>query len=334
MNCHQEILNIMCSSVPQHLKYHVMNLIKTSEKEESNTIRRKCFNNRKLIDRLAKQNSLYIAIAKLVMEVWSQPMKKHIESLIHQKAIDEGFLNPIDLKYVTCLDYTTPYDNWENWNINNNNDEIVKLLWVIYDMRQHFKKVHKDRMLIMKFYDILYANKGPPLDDIYPRKIMMRYDLTKFSLEQAIGYTLKNVHDCSHRFFDLAHKLHINNEPHHYQMWSFDHTAYEKTKKMKMWCYNEIYTRGTVQVPDSCAVYPHMPIAFLLEYLLSVVVNLSKSGEHDEMPLLYFTKVEAKHLKGLPRTQKGILLQFVDHLKDMKYNINKGILELLLSYWL
>nr|BDT62560.1 MAG: hypothetical protein [Metapenaeus ensis majanivirus] len=328
-------LAVMLSSVPLHKHEDVSNLLSNCAEEEEERLQsimktNNIYNNA-IIKKLALKKCLPIAIARLVMDIWSHSMQEHVEILLLKMAIDQEMLRDYDLPHVTYLNSTVhPRNEWNDWKIENCN-EIVLLLWDVFGIRKHYNQVYSDRKIFMDMYNKL-AQIKPKLLESLPGNVADRHDLSLFSLDQAIGYTLFNVHNCPHRLALAAYKLHINNEPHHPEMWSFSHTALEKKKKMELWWKTEarenFYHFDPMQLPDNLT-FEYMPFSFLLEYYISVVAETSKKNgiEYENMPLLYFTQVTREDLGKIPDKQKACIIEFIKHLKDRPHYINLGCIQ-------
>nr|BDV49972.1 MAG: hypothetical protein [Metapenaeopsis lamellata majanivirus] len=187
-----------------------------------------------------QKKALLNAIARLVLEIWSPKMKTYAERVILKKAIDFNYLREDQIKFVTIFsNYNEDHiPEAANWIIKQDDQLIIDLLWMVFNLKQHFYNVHSNRMQVIKIANAL-NEKWEGLQE----KIIERHDLTKYALNQAMGYTLGEVHNKKHDIWEKACNLHVNNEPHHPEMWSNVHTADEKRKKLKHWIQDECYDK-------------------------------------------------------------------------------------------
>nr|BDT62968.1 MAG: hypothetical protein [Trachysalambria curvirostris nimavirus] len=205
---------LMELSVPEHLKEDVKLLIDSLKNQMGPT-------NEKLY---------YVAIATLIMDVWSPLMKNHVEDLILRKAVEENYLEDRHLKWVKVFDDEKDNNTNEDWIIQDQDDAMVQLVWGVFNMKEHFKYINTHRDFIKKAFDRV----GKYMPELH-HDIIDRHDLSTFAFSQAIGYTLRRVHNIRHYIWEMARTFHLNNEPHHLQMWSYTHTPREKRLKLKIW---------------------------------------------------------------------------------------------------
>lgn len=230
--------DMMLASVPDDLKKEVSGLVQSARTAEELRLRERREEGRmhgncsdREIQLQAERHCENLAIAKLVMEVWSSSMRCHVEQLILKKAVAERYLLERQLKWVTVLNEDkTPSPSDKDWVIDDQDELLVDLLWNVFNLSDHFKLTNSHRVWIKRSYDRL----GSFMPELHP-EIIERHDLTKFSLNQAIGYTIKWVHDNWSEIWSASCNLHLHNEPHHVQMWSSVHTPSEKRRKLELW---------------------------------------------------------------------------------------------------
>ncbi|KAK4308500.1 hypothetical protein Pmani_019806 [Petrolisthes manimaculis] len=178
----------------------------------------------------AEEASLPIAVARLVMELWSPKMRSHAEKLILQNAVKEGHLSEHHLKWVYVFGNPSEEDGDDGWVIDTEDHTIVDLIWEKFKIKEHFSQVSSHRAWIQQTYDRLKEH----LPTLSP-EIIERHDLSKFAFSQAIGYTLKWVHNTYHNIWKTACDLHLFNEPHHPQCWKKEESADSKRTKLELW---------------------------------------------------------------------------------------------------
>lgn len=247
-----DTIKLILCVLPEHLKEQGSKLIEISKIREEERLRERSYKygrgrghsrERDSVDAQAKirekveATAVPLAIARLVMELWSSRMRKHAENLILQKAIEEGYLEENLLKWVFALEHKEEEEEKEEakpdkeWLIDNQDEAIIKLVWDVFNIKEHYSQVKSHRSWVLKSY---YRLKEflPALQE----EIMQRHDLSKYAFSQAIGYTLKWVHNTYHEIWRKACDFHLFNEPHHPQAWSIrDFTPEEKRKNLRRW---------------------------------------------------------------------------------------------------
>lgn len=241
-----EVQNLILLTLPEHLREQASQLINVSKTKEEERLLKHSYKYGRYHSRRrehcdsqsdwkvksqAEKVAIPLAIGRLVMELWSPRMRKRAEKLILQKGVEDGYLKEHHLKWVHVLeDQEEECDQKESWFIDNVDDVIIKLIWDIFDMKTHYSQVTSHRSWIEKSY---YRLKEfmPSLQE----EIIERHDLTKYAFSQAVGYTLKWVHNTYHAIWKTACDFHLFNEPHHPQTWSKAHTPEEKRTKLLKW---------------------------------------------------------------------------------------------------
>ena len=233
----------MLLTLPEHLRKQGSDLIRVSKINEEERLQndsrkfgRYHSRGQNSMSRLkmkcqAETVAIPVAIGRLVMEFWSPKMRRHAENLILQKAVEEGYLKENYLKWVHVLeDQEDEVELEETWLIDDQDEVIIKLVWDIFDIKTHYSQVYNHRSWIHKSY---YRLKDflPSLKE----EIIERHDLTKYAFSQAIGYTLKWVHNTSNTIWKNACDFHLFNEPHHLQTWSKAHKPEHKRNKLLKW---------------------------------------------------------------------------------------------------
>lgn len=314
----QEILN---SSVPDHLKEKVSSLISSSRTAEEERLRKRRSEGRRFaqftddeIKRKAESQSLHLAIARLVMEVWSPKMKRHIEHLILNKAVEEKYLEERHLKWVNVLDRAESENTTEaeSWVVDHQDGVMVDLLWNIFNMKQHFEQTCNHRLWIQRSFDRL-SSFMPELH----AEIIDRHDLSKFAFSQAVGYTLKWVHSGWHNIWAVSCNLHLNNEPHHPDMWSTTHTPQEKLRRLELWTkdtcdFHTGFPYGisltTINLSSEALALP-----FLLESFIDMVAIEweRKKGKNLGITNAELGYIHERYLDRYTREQKQIIQKLI-----------------------
>lgn len=237
-----EIENWILLTLPEHMREQGSQLIEASKVKEEERLRERSHKygryrhrghnseSHAKVKNQAEKVAIPLAIGRLVMELWSSKMRRYAENLILQKAVQEGYLEESHLKWVHILEDQIEDKPEESWLINNQDDTIIKLVWDIFDIKTHYSQVKTHRSWVQKSYD--------RLKDFLPglhEEIIERHDLSKYAFSQAVGYTLKWVHNTYHAIWKTACDFHLFNEPHHPQTWSKVHTPEEKHNKLHKW---------------------------------------------------------------------------------------------------
>lgn len=178
----------------------------------------------------ARESAEPLAIAKLIMEIWSPKMRQHAEKVILNKAVQMDYLKESHLRWVfvlegCCVEEASDFD----WVIDDQDEAIIELIWNRFNMKQHFYDTWFHRLWIQRSYDRLKT-----FLPLLSAEMISRHDLSKFAFSQAVGYTLKWVHNVYNQIWKSACDLHLNNEPHHPQVWKSP-TPEEKRKKLECW---------------------------------------------------------------------------------------------------
>ncbi|KAF7683058.1 hypothetical protein TCON_1730 [Astathelohania contejeani] len=267
-------MDLILCTLPVNMKEYGSKLIETSKTMEEERLKNRYnygrhdveIENVEIIETIRKKAqaaALPIAIAKLVMVIWSPEMRRHAEKLILQKAVQENYIKEDHLKWVHVLEQPNDDDDDNRWLTETDDNVIVELIWNRFNIKEHYAQVKSHRMWIQKSYDRL-KDFIPNL----PAEIIERHDLSKFAFSQAIGYTLKWVHRISIEIWKTACDLHLHNEPHHPQTWSKLYTPEEKKTKLEHW------------MKDVCDVHNGCPYGFN-------IVNHDLNSEDMAEPFLY-----------------------------------------------
>lgn len=261
----------------------------------------------------AERAGIPIAIARLIMELWSHKMRQHAEKLVLQKAVEEQYLKENLLKWVYVLetDEKKSEDDWD-WFIENQDDAIIELVWNRFNMKEHFHEVNNHRMWIQRSYD--------RLKDFFPNlssEIIERHDLSKFAFSQAIGYTLKWVHDIYHEMWRTARDLHLHNEPHHPQAWSNLYTPEEKRRKLDLWLRDVCdFRKGCpygVDITNLDLEPEDLAEPFLLESFIDMVACEweRKKGQRLDITTWELVNIEDKFLNRYSKKQHQIISSLI-----------------------
>lgn len=311
------VQEMLIASVPDHLKEEVSGLISSSRTAEEERLRKRRSEGRKFaqftddeIKTKAESMSLHLAVARLVMEVWSSKMKRHVEHLILQKAVQEKYLEERHLKWINVFDGYESGD--ESWLVDNQDDTMVDLLWNIFNMKQHFQQTYDHRLWIQRSFDRL-ANFMP---ELHP-EIIDRHDLSKFAFSQAVGYTVKWVHSGWHSIWSMSCSLHLNNEPHHPDMWLSTHTPQEKYRRLELWTKDACdFYKGTPYGISLTAINlrsEELAIPFLLESFIDMVAIEweRKKGKNLSITNADLAYVHERYLDRYTKEQKQIIQKLI-----------------------
>ncbi|XP_064117779.1 uncharacterized protein LOC135223208 [Macrobrachium nipponense] len=269
-----------------------------------------------------------VAIAEVMMQLWSGKMYRYVENLILTKAIREGYFESGQRAFVHALDGDLEEQEEEkgrhpDWVIRNQDETIIRLVWEMFNMKQHFDEVRNHRHWIKKTYSRL---KGF-LPELSPETID-RHDLTKYAFSQAIGYTLKWVHGISHPIWHAACTLHIYNEPHHKEMWSERDTTKQKRNKLETWLWagsplsQDCCHDGEGVLPVDCQGQQQQqkqqfPVSFLLESVvdMAAVEWERKKGCREDITEAELVTLEEKYLKSYDKDQYDIITNTIHSIK-------------------
>lgn len=264
----------------------------------------------------AEKAALPIAVAKLIMEIWSPQMRRYAEKLILQKAVEENYLKEDHLKWVHVLD--TPDDDNDSdngWLIETEDNAIIELIWNRFNIKEHYDQVRSHRMWIQRSYDRL-KDFVPSL----PAEIIERHDLSKFAFSQAIGYTLKWVHNLYSEIWKTACDLHLHNEPHHPQTWSKLYTPEEKMKKLEHWMKDVCdFHNGCpygLDIANLDLNSEDLAEPFLLESFIDMVgVEWErKKGQQLDISIRELVYMDDKFLKRYSKKQHQIISNLIEQI--------------------
>ncbi|KAG7168326.1 uncharacterized protein LOC121867176 [Homarus americanus] len=316
----------MCLTVPDDLKKEVSYLYDSIYADE---VKRLCDqrpgdelwhheNDSRVRDLKKKAETLAacMSIALLIMNKWSPKMRRHAEKLILNKAIHKNYVDDKNLKFVYALDISEEIDE-TGWVIEKNDDIIIDLLWNKFNMKEHFHMVHIHRLWVQRSYDRLKEH----MPSLCP-EIIERHDLSKFAFSQAVGYTMKHVHNTYHHMWKTACDLHLQNEPHHPQTWSKSWTPEVKCKKLELWMKNACDFRDGYPYGINLATLDFasedLAEVFLLESFIDMVAiewERKKGGRLDihTRDLVY---IEDKFLRRYSKGQHKFISAFMYQLID------------------
>lgn len=266
----------------------------------------------------AHDTAFLIMIARTIIEMWNDDLRKKAQLLILNKAIEEKFISDNHLKWVLVFDKSSKdgemQPQCESTDVPLNNDALLSLLWVDFNIREHFSKVHTHRQWLKHSYSRL-ARFMPEL----PEEVIERHDLSKFALSQIIGYTLKWVHGINHSIWRKSCDLHLHNEPHHTQMWSNKHTPDVKQACLKSWlCMETGGSNYGVEMKALDLTSENMAKVFLLESLLDMVA-VEWERKKDKKPDLTYTELidmEDRYLARYTEVDKAILSDIMNVIRS------------------
>ncbi|KAG7167980.1 uncharacterized protein LOC121867748 [Homarus americanus] len=266
-----------------------------------------------------------LAIARLVMELWSPRMRRHAENVILKRAVEERYLRDDHLKWVHAVEEEECGDS--GWLVEDVDDLIVELIWNKFNLEKHFQQVAEHRKWVQRSYDRL-KDFMPSL----PPKIVERHDLSKFAFSQAIGYTLKWTHNTHHDIWSKACDLHLHSEPHHPKMWSTQYTPQEKHQKMTRWMrdvcdFHDGHPYG-MDVVNLDLESEDFPKPFLLESFVDMVgVEWErKKGKNLDISTRELVYMDDKFLARYTRRQHWTIKDLMDEIIASDDTLDKVVL--------
>ena len=226
-----------------------------------------------------------LLIANVIMKFWSLKMFRYAENLILDKAIEDGYFKREQKKFIKIFNQEEEEEEENtkyNWVITNKDNIIINLIWEKFNMKNHFEQVSSHRNWVLRSY-LALKDVLPHNNDNNLLEIINRHDLSKFAFRQAIGYTLKWVHNINRDpIWEAARILHIWNEPHHPQMWHLNQT--QTRKRIKTWLNNNNNNNNNNNLNLDNEKHIFFPLIFLLEsYIDMVAIEWKKSGRGDDI---------------------------------------------------
>ncbi|XP_068201466.1 uncharacterized protein [Palaemon carinicauda] len=254
-----------------------------------------------------------LAIAMVMMQLWSPSMFRYAENLILREAVREKFIEEKDFRFICVFNEDAEESDAIDWVIQDQDDVIIDLVWNTFNLKTHFDGVHIHRTLIKKSYERLKTS----LADLHP-EIIERHDLSKYAFSQAIGYTLKFIHKSSHPIWKAACDLHLKQEPHHPQAWSKTISSEAKLQMVKKWLQVSEENHGGcvygIDISNLNLENGYLPLPFLLEsYVDMVAIEWErKKGKSEMISNSELVYMEEKFLMRYNNEQRKNIFDFVN----------------------
>lgn len=264
-------------------------------------------------DKDSETEASNLAIARVMMQLWSPQMFRHAETLILKEAVKEKYFEEKDFKFICVFNEDAEESGDISWLIQDQDDVIIDLVWNIFNLKAHFDGVHIHRMLIKKSYERLKSF----LSDLHP-EIIERHDLSKYAFSQAIGYTLKFIHKSSHPIWRAACDLHLKHEPHHPQAWCKNINPKAKLQMLEKWLQVSSEIRSDcmygIDLSKLNLENGYLPLPFLLESYVDMIAiewerKKGKSEKISDSELVY---MEEKFLLRYNKEQRKNIFDFVN----------------------
>ncbi|KAK7069202.1 hypothetical protein SK128_022265, partial [Halocaridina rubra] len=251
-------------------------------------------------------------LAFVVMDMWDSAYRKSVENLVLKRAIKEEFIEEKHIKWIFFAEKAKKkVDEPSSCAVldSTSAEDIVELIWAKYNMREHFSQMKSHRYWIAQSYFRL-AKHLPEL----PIELIERHDLSKFAFSQAVGYTLKWVHDINALAWKNACDLHLNAEPHHPQMWARRHTPEDKQSCLEAFlCFSIGGSKYGIDISQLNLASENMALIFLLESFIDMVGvewerKKNKRLDISTQDLIY---MDDKYLQRYTEHDKNYLMQFI-----------------------
>ncbi|XP_063608476.1 uncharacterized protein LOC134782762 [Penaeus indicus] len=163
-----------------------------------------------------RMNGLPVAIAKVYYKIWSVRFQNVVESALLDRCLKEAYFRERDLQHILRRPKKMSSEACPE------SAAGVKLLWTCLRVEKHFQDVASHRYWLMQTFRRLVSDAKifGELDCKTVARLHVRcerHDLSKFRLEQAVGYTLRWVHGLHSDLWVRACNLHLLQEDHHPQ---------------------------------------------------------------------------------------------------------------------
>nr|BDT62605.1 MAG: hypothetical protein [Metapenaeus ensis majanivirus] len=214
---------------------------------------------------LGLDKAYYIAVCRMVTEFWNVDYKKYAENIILKHAVQEGYIDENDVKWISVFDKADEKDSL----IKTIKDDnlIIKVLWEDYQLDNFFARVKNYRSRVKQFYDTYKLN--------IPQEFINRYDLSKLSFFQSMGLALYEIHDINYPEYNKANKRHLYFEPHHPEMWSNKIDKAEKKRRLEHWLFYKNDKKNTYGLDIEAIDFTlgNMPTVFLKQSFLDYAAH-------------------------------------------------------------
>ncbi|XP_042890153.1 uncharacterized protein LOC122265064 isoform X2 [Penaeus japonicus] len=159
---------------------------------------------------------LPVAIANVYYYIWAARFQNIVESALLDRCIKHGYLRERDLRHILRRPKRTIAEACPR------SAAGVKLLWSCLRVEKHFQDTASHRYWLLQTFHRLVSDASifGELDCKTVAGLQSRcdrHDLTKFRLEQAVGFTLRWVHGLHSDLWIRACNLHLLQEDHHPQ---------------------------------------------------------------------------------------------------------------------
>lgn len=161
-------------------------------------------------------NGLPVAIANVYYNIWSVSFQNVVESDLLDRCLKKDYLRERDLQHILCRPKRTSSEACPETAAG------VELLWFCLGVEKHFQDTASHRHWVMQTFRRLVSD-AKIFGELDCRTVARlrsrcdRHDLSKFRLEQAVGYTLRWVHGLHSDLWVHASNLHLLQEDHHPQ---------------------------------------------------------------------------------------------------------------------
>ena len=266
----------------------------------------KIYNNNKNTEIIAE------IIAEVIIQFWSREMFSHVENLILDKAITENYFTECQLPLIKIFSEKEK-ETQNDWVIQSCDNDIINLVWNIFNMKQHFDQVKTHRHFINQSYHRLKEFCPVHIDE---NLIIARHDLSKYSLRQAIGYTLKWVWKREGPIWWAARDLHLQNEPHHPQMW----WSSNKKQKILHWLRGGFFDSA---IENSLKNHnfnsTDFPSVFLYESLIDMIAAEweRKKGGRLDITTCDLLNLDKSYFNRYNLTQRNELLEKINEWQQL-----------------
>lgn len=162
-----------------------------------------------------RTNGLPVAIANVYYNIWSVRFQNVVESALLDRCLKEAYLQERDLQHVLRRPKTSSEASPES-------AAGVELLWSCLRVEKHFRDTASHRYWLMQTFRRL-VNDAKIFGELDCKSVARlrtrcdRHDLSKFRLEQAVGFILRWVHGLHSDLWVRACNLHLLQEDHHPQ---------------------------------------------------------------------------------------------------------------------
>ena len=184
--------------------------------------------------------------------------------------------------------------------------KTVKLLWYEFKLNEHFRQVQQHRHWVKQSY-LRLAHFMSELSE----QVIERHDLSKLTLSQSIGFTLRWVHDIDFPVWQKACDFHLNWEPHHPQMWSNKNTVEHIQNCLERWLGSRD-SHGVVMSTLDLNT-ENMARVFLLESLVDMIAVEweRRKGQQQDLTNTELIYMEDKYLSKYTPTDKTLITELM-----------------------